>query len=99
MMKLEILDQFLVDWFVKLLLEYIVDDVALSWVTTKELVIMIAQQLYLIYSYTQNLSHLSIAPWFCIPDTMENILSCSLSIKDKKIHFMEVEHIIFPFVN
>jgi hypothetical protein len=50
MIKADIPDQFLVDWFVKFLLPYIAKDVALSGVTTEEEAILRAQQLDLVYS-------------------------------------------------
>ena len=50
MIKDTIPDEFLVDWFVKSLLPYIVKDVALSGVNTEEEAILRAQQLDLVYS-------------------------------------------------
>ena len=53
MIKADIPDQFLVDWFVKCLLPYIAKDVALSGVTTEEEAILRAQQLDLVYSQSR----------------------------------------------
>ena len=50
MIKAQILDEFLVGWFVKYLFPYITIDVALLGVTTKEQAIIRSQQLYLVYS-------------------------------------------------
>jgi len=50
MIKADILDQFLVDWFLKSLLPYIAKDVALSRVTKKEEAIIRTQELDLVYS-------------------------------------------------
>jgi len=53
MIKVDILDQFLVDLFVKSLLPYIVKYVALFGVTTEEEAIIRAQQLDLVYSQSR----------------------------------------------
>lgn len=53
MIKANILDQFLVDWFVKSLLPYIAKDIALSGVMKEQEVIIRAQQLDLVYSQSR----------------------------------------------
>lgn len=53
LIKDDIPDQFLVDWFIKLLFMYIAKDVALSGVTKKEEAIIRAQQLDLVYSQSR----------------------------------------------
>jgi len=53
LIKADIPDQFLVDWFVKSLFPYKVKDVAHSGVKTKEEAIIRAQKLYLVYSQSR----------------------------------------------
>ena len=50
MIKAQILDQFLADWFVKSLVPIIAKDVTLSGVVMEEPVIMRSQHLDLVYS-------------------------------------------------